>query len=398
MANMEAMDQLRLSRVQNFKNVVTGKGKVDHIPHFGNYWSWKFYDAGYKLSEALYDYDKTVDTMEQFFKRYPMDIVYETGYRNPVKVFEPLGRYNDYIFDDKNYSISIHDQCVIDDEDYDKIIADPKRFLWETFLPKKYSAFTKDGNSMDFHAFVGRLMEFGGTQGKITEIMHQYGIADFVDDGDPTGRWGFGYELLFNNMRGMKKLARDMRRMPDKVLAACEALNSITLDAQFAAYYQKPAGSNPQTCVDMNPVMLGHILLNPKQFEKFYWPYLEKIGKAAEELDKLVFVFAEGSIAPYYDFFQQLPKDRFVILSELDDVRDVKKNLPNCVACGGPGTNLLYGGTPEENIEYVAKLIEEVGGDDHRFVFSPSKMISFPNDCKRENLAAVCQYLNSIHY
>ena len=157
-------------------------------------------------------------------------------------------------------------------------------------------------------------------------------------------------------------------------------------------------GSNPNTMVDMNPVMLGHIMLNPKQFEKFYWPYLQKIAQTAEEKDKLVFLFAEGSIAPYLEFFQELPKNRFAILSELDDVYEMKRALPNCVIAGGPGTDLLGGGTPEENIMYAQKLITEIGGNDHRFIFAPGKMISFPHDCKRENLSAICQYLESIHY
>lgn len=398
MANIEEMDQLRIQRIQNFKNVITGNGKIDHIPHFGNYWSWKYYDAGYKLSEALVDYDKMADAMAQFFGRYPMDVCFEMGFRNPVKVAQHLGRDNDYIFDDRNYSISIKDQCVIEDEDYDKLIANPEKFLWESFLPKKYSVFTQEGNSIAFQEFISRFMEFGATLGRIVGIAGQYGMPSFADPNDPTGATSFGYELLFSSLRGMKKLARDIRRMPDKVWAACEALDSVVFNPSLERFRSGAMGSNPNTMVDMNPVMLGHIMLNPKQFEKFYWPYLQKIAQTAEEKDKLVFLFAEGSIAPYLEFFQELPKNRFAILSELDDVYEMKRALPNCVIAGGPGTDLLGGGTPEENIMYAQKLITEIGGNDHRFIFAPGKMISFPHDCKRENLSAICQYLESIHY
>lgn len=138
MADMEAMDKLRLERIQNFKNVITGKGKVDHIPHFCNMFTWKYYDAGYKFSEALFDYDKMYDTMKQFYTRYPVDICYETGFRNPVQVTSVLGNANDYIIDDDTYSLSIKDQSYMADEDYEALIADPKKYLWETFLPKKF--------------------------------------------------------------------------------------------------------------------------------------------------------------------------------------------------------------------------------------------------------------------
>jgi len=398
MADMSKMEELRKSRTQNFKNVISGKGPVDHIPHFGNMWSWKYYDAGYKFSEALLDYNKMSDAIGQFCQRYPMDVVYETGWRNPIQVTGILGNGNDYIIDDDAYSISIRDQSYMEDGDYEKLIANPKKYLWEEFLPKKFSVLKNQNNSVDFRKFMEKYLEFGGKMGEIGALVNSYGCCNFADPNGPADYWGFGYEILFCIMRGIRKLSVDLRRRPEQVAAACQALDETFAIPRLERGMAAPEGSNPDYCVDMNPVMLAHIILNPKQFERYYWPQFERIIKAAKEKDKLVFLFIEGESKRFWDFFQEFPKDRFAILSELDDVYEMKKALPNCVVCGGMTADLLGRGTPEQCVDLTRKLIEDLGGSDHRYIFSTGKMISFPNDCSRENLQAICNYLGSIHY
>ena len=393
------MNQLRLDRIQNFKNTITGKGKVDHIAHFGNYWSWKYYDTGYKLTEALYDYSKMEDAILTFCDRYKMDIVYETGWRNPVQVTGVLGNGNDYIINDENYSIAIHDQSYMDDGDYDALIANPKKYLWEDFLPKKFPNLGKEKNSADFGNFLGKYLEFGGALGKIGGEVAARGMATLADPNGPADYWGFGYELLFDIMRGMKKLSIDIRRNADKVEAACEALDETFAIPRLERGYAAPEGSNSEFCVDMNPVLLGHVILSPKQFERFYMPQLNRVAKVAEERDKLGYLFVEGSGRRFWDFFRDMPANRFAYHIELDDIKESKEALPNMVMAGGMPSDIIgRDGTPEQAVEYTKKLIEEIGGEDHRYIFSTMKMISFPDDCKRENLLAVCEYLNSIQY
>lgn len=398
MADMEAMDKLRLERVQNFKNVISGKGKIDHIPHYGNYWSWKYYDAGYKLSEALYDYDKMYNAMDQFFTRYPMDVCAETGWRNPIQVTSTLTDENRYIINDDTYSLSVKDQCYMDDGDYEALIANPKKYLWETFLPKKYNVLRKEKNNKDFQRLIQKYGEFGAFMGRTAGLGHAHGLADWADPDGAVDYCGSGYEVLFCHMRGMKNLSVDIRRRPEQVKDACQALDEAFSFPRYERGMAGANGSHPEFCVDMNPVMLGHVILNPKQFEKYYWPLLQRVAKVAEEKDKLVFIYIEGSAKRFWDFFRELPKDRFALVCELDDVYEMKKALPNCVIAGGMSAELLGRGTAQACVEETKKLVETLGGDNHRYIFSTGKMISFPNDCKRENLAAVCEYLNSLKY
>ena len=398
MPTMEEMDAMRKGRVQNFKNAITGKGKVDHVPHFGNFWSWKYYDAGYKFSEALNDYSKMEKAIVEFADRYPMDSLYETGWRNPIQVTGLLGNGNDYIINDETYSISIRDQSYMDDEDYKALAEDPKKYLWESFLPKKFGALKSEENSELFGAFLGKYLEFGGALGKIGGELAARGMVTLADPNGPADYWGFGYEMLFCIMRGMKKLSIDLRKRPDEVDAACKAIDETFAIPRLQRGYAAPAGSNPDFCVDMNPVLLAHVTLSPKQFERFYMPQLNRVKKVAEERDKLGYLFVEGSAMRFWDFLRDMPKDRFAYHVELDDVFESAKALPNMIMAGGMPSEILGGGTPEESVAYARKLVEELGGEDHRYIFSERKMVSFPKDCNRENLIAVCEYLNSIKY
>ena len=62
--------------------------------------------------------------------------------------------------------------------------------------------------------------------GKATRIMEEdYGLASFFPQVVAFDAFGNGLELLFNSLRGIRGLSLDIRRFPDKVEAAIEALN-----------------------------------------------------------------------------------------------------------------------------------------------------------------------------
>lgn len=61
-----------------------------------------------------------------------------------------------------------------------------------------------------------------------------------------------------------------------------------------------------------------------------------------------------------------------------------------CLA-GGMPSDLLQNGTPQECIERVKYLADTLGDG---FMLDQDKIISYRNDCKRENLQAVFDYVN----
>lgn len=388
------MSTLRQERIQLFKDAIQQKKKPERVPYFGNLFSWKIQDAGYKLSEALYDYDIMQKVLDHTFETYPIDCCYETGWRNPIQVTESLGN-DEYVIDNDTNSISLHDQCFMSTDEYDELILNPKKFLWEKVLPRKYKLLQSENNSNAFKNTLGKYAEFGRFMGSSSERMREiYGLPSFFDPNSAFDAFGNGYEFLFNFLRGIKGLSTDIRRDPSRVMAAVEAINETFAIPRIQRAANQLKGTNTDFCVDMNPVLLGHSILSPKQFEKFYWPHLKRIADYAVENDKLVYYFVESECERFWDFFQDLPKGHFAIHVELDDIFALKKKLPNICVAGGMKTDLLASGTPEQCVGYAKKLLDELGSDGG-FIFSENKMISFKRDCKAENLKAVSEFVRA---
>ena len=107
--------------------------------------------------------------------------------------------------------------------------------------------------------------------------------------------------------------------------------------------------------------------------------------------DKIMFLFTEGENSQFYEFLKEAPRGHLVLQLEIDDVFEAKKALGDRVCiCGGMPCSLLHNGTVKENIAYAKRLIDEMGPG---YIFSPDKMVSYPVDCKAENLKAVNDFV-----
>ncbi|MCL2825939.1 MAG: hypothetical protein FWD72_00870 [Eggerthellaceae bacterium] len=390
-------DDLRHERVNLFKDTITGNDPF-RVPYYANLWTWKFIDAGFGFHETLYDYAINEKVVRHTVETYKMDVLAECGWRNPVQVTDALG-VSEYNIDEEKKIINIPDQCLMEEDDYDALIADPKKYLWETYLPRKCKYLQNTPNSDVFRNFLGKYGEFGAAIGGVAGMLeHEYGIADLTPPFKAFDHWGHGLELLFNSLRGIKGLSMDIRRRPEQVEAAIEALNETFLYPRIErAKKIVTKGTDPEFCVDINPVLFAHIGFSTKQFERFYWPYLKLISDYVVENDKLVYVFAEGLSDRFYDFFRELPANRFVLHLEQDDIFEAKKALPNVTIAGGMPYEVLGSGTPAECVDYVKMLIDKLGYDKH-YIFSEDKMISFKEDCRAENLKAVTDFIYDFRY
>jgi len=79
-------------RLQLFKDCIAMK-KPKRIPLLSCFYTWKILDSdsGYKLSEAMANYDVMERVVCEFHERYQFDAYNELGTRNMVKPFDDLG-------------------------------------------------------------------------------------------------------------------------------------------------------------------------------------------------------------------------------------------------------------------------------------------------------------------
>ena len=370
-----------------FMDVIRGK-KPARVPTLSNVWTWKVFDAGYNLRQALYDYDVMADAVYKFQKKYDFDVCFDIGGRNPVRVLENFNA-EIYHLDEAGESISFRDMDMLDGPEAMHKMAQKGYFrsAVEDILPRKYNLTdTEDavkrltGAARSYKQFTDFL---GGVQKTLTE---KYAVPSLC-----YARYDLPMELVFSGgLRGIRSFSIDMRRNGD---ALEELMNAMTAETEAA--FLKKIAAYPDGNRVMYPArvtLLAHTVMNSKQFGRFCWPQLKRYADILEKNDMVGIIMTEGSIGHLTDYFQELPKDRFAILIENDDPAELRKKLPNVTIAGGYPRELLATGTKEQCVDKVKELLETVACDG-RWIYSQNKMVSFRNDVKAENLLAVNEYL-----
>lgn len=376
-------------RVKLYRDAMSFK-KPDRIPINANMFTWMFLDAGYSPTKAARSYDMINDSMIKFVKKYKVDGInyLNSGYRNPFVISDSLGGSDAYT-DQNAESLNVIVEDLMYPDEYEEVLTQFPQWLYRKFLQKFPAAkdFTVDRlmESMKIHD------EFFANKTKSIQMMRdEYGI---------TGELNFGYymsafEDLFSLYRGLKGVSMDLRRKKKEVEHYVEVTNAQRIE-QFDAWAaaQKP-GKDMTESFDAGTGILGHVLLNRKQFDMFYAPILEHTIRKTEELDKQFFMFSEGSWERFGDFFNQFKKGTLTMMVEEDNIYEIREKYPNICLIGGIDVSLLGNGTPDECVESVKKVIDDLGRDGG-LILSPNKMISFENDCKAENLKAICDFVTS---
>lgn len=386
---MTEASNLFKERVQLYKDAAKHK-KTSRVLNLANIWTWKIYDSGYKLSEALFDYNKMEDIVCKFQEKYQFDYYMDIGLRNPMKIPEALG-FTDYIIDDDNCALSyVTDINYMTEEDYDLILENYDKFLWTRCIPERYKKLCGPNGKEMLKKAAEELLTYQKFCTHMNEKMEKdYGVPKCLFSGVPTF-FNF-FETLYLAFRGMKALSIDLRRIPDKVKAVCQAQGNGRAFEKYKESTQP--GTDMNSGPDFSLYLLSHVILSKKQFEEFYWPMLKEIFDFVEKYDKIVHIFNECENSRLYDFYKQAPKGHVVVHFENDDLFKAKKEIGDTVClCGGMPTDLLARGTKKECIDYAKRLIDELASDGG-FIFSQDKMISYPNDCSAENLIAVNEFV-----
>jgi hypothetical protein len=370
-------------RTELFANVFQFK-RNKRVPLGSNFFTWKFLDAGYKLSEALYDYDIIEKVNDEFHLRYQFDAYMDLGAMNPMRVTSALGGGFRTI-DSTDEIIVTQDHHIMEREEYPELVDNPLAFYWT----KAFKRFCKPGITMgEMENAVNEFRSYIECSGKIiNKHINQYGAMMFGRNTIPTP-----FEAFFNAFRGIKEFSLDIRK--------CKTQVKEIMDTMFATVSEPVI--NRAIAADyagfVAPIMLGflgHSVLSVDQYGELYWPYIKKILDAAMKHKKTVWCYCEGSMLRFAEFFQDIPCGVALMHLEQDDIFEVRKKLPNIALAGGMPTDLLGYGTQEECVDYAKKLIDTLGDG---FVLSQNKMMSFRNDAKRENLLAVNEFARTYRY
>ncbi|MBS7640989.1 hypothetical protein KEJ12_05035 [Candidatus Bathyarchaeota archaeon] len=261
-------------------------------------------------------------------------------------------------------------------DEYDKFVENPSEFMAEVVVPRAHQSLERPGSAEAMAALIRAALE-GLKYIKFTDSL----INELAKLGYPsanaTALTLVPLDFLGDYLRTIPGVLLDLRRKPDKVKEACDALMK---NLPYRTFTFKPISSI------MIPLHLNEYL-SPKLYYEFYWPYLKNIITSFYNRGIRCHVAFEGRHDAYLESILELPKGWGVAFFEKTDVRKAKKILEGhtCVMGGVPPT-LLLNATPSEVEEYVRKLLEEVmpGGG---FILATSAPI--PAETPPENVKSV---------
>jgi hypothetical protein len=375
--------ELLKERTELYANVLQFK-KNKRVPVQSNFWTWKTLDAGYKLSEALYDVKVLAKINEEFNERYQFDSYLDLGTRNPLAAQEALGGGYHKI-DQSDEAIIVDDHYVMERDEYKELAKNPVGFYWS----KVFKRYCKSGIT------VGEMKNAVKVYSEFSQFS-----ASTIDT--CINKWGalkpakymlsVPFETLFNTLRGMKEVSLDVRKCKQEMK---EAMDVVFETATMPLVEQAAKDDLTGFICAVNIGFLAHSVLSVDQFAELYWPYVKRILDVLAAHNKALFIFGESHMLRFAEFFQDIPKGRILYQLEQDDIFEVRKRLPNLSIVGGMPTELLGRGSKQECVDYAKKLIDTLGDG---FVLSQNKMMSFRKDAVRENVLAVNEFVRNYRY
>jgi hypothetical protein len=198
------------------------------------------------------------------------------------------------------------------------------------------------------------------------------------------------FDVLADVYRGFSNIVKDIRRMPEKVEEACEAL------VPYAMWMGNKSKPHP---LGYN-VIATHMgpFIRVKDFERFYFPTFKKLLHMQAARGQKTYAFCESDWDKLADHLAELPMGT-ILRFEKGTPQLYKDKMGDrmCLAGFYP-IDLIKHGTVEQCVD-KAKEIMDVMMPGGNFYFSFDKTALRKEDLNLDNYAAVMDYvLENGHY
>ncbi|HHV83748.1 MAG TPA: hypothetical protein GXX43_08850 [Tepidanaerobacter syntrophicus] len=330
--------------------------------------------AGITQHEFCYDYDKAIKAIEKYLRDFPSDMpgggfsgldgrafcIAFSEFPDLSPAFTLVsGPLHDALGDkyyrypgreiDENASPQFIGGTFMQPEEYDQLIEDPVGFIAETILPRACTNLETKRKAMATWVRVGmEISKAGPAYAELGKILAELGYPSM-----PMG-WGYApMDIIGDFLRGISNAVLDVRRYPDKVKKAIDALTEPVIQYSLATVQ---GGAK----IAMFPLHLNEYL-SPKLYNEFYWPSLKKVIMRFYEEGVKSQVFFEGHHESHLETILELPKGWGVAYFEKTDVVKAKEVLQGhtCIM-GGIRMSLLVSGTPQEIDDFIKDLLKKM--------------------------------------
>jgi uroporphyrinogen-III decarboxylase len=188
--------------------------------------------------------------------------------------------------------------------------------------------------------------------------------------------------FLADQLRSFTGISKDIRRIPEKVEEACEALIPV-LVKMGAAKGEKASNRD----IIFIPLHMAPFM-REKDFARFWWPSFKKLTDQLNAYGYTVGMFLEQDWTRYIDYLQDMKPGTHLWI-EYGDMALFKKKLGDKhILTGGYPINMAKTGTVQQCEDEVKRLLDIVAPGGH-YYFSWDKGPLLLKDVKMENVHAI---------
>lgn len=273
-------------------------------------------------------------------------------------------------------------------EDYDYFIEKPLDCIIERVVPRLHPGLDTDDaikRSSTFakalRAYYDAFAQFGAINQKMKA---KYGFYSY-----PFGSVAKAiapFDFIADQLRGFTNIVLDIRRNPEKVAEACEAITPILI--------KKQTPKNPSKYGLVNfPLHMGSYL-RTKDFQKLYWPTFKKTVDTLDAAGTRVGLFVEHDWTRYLDYLNEFPKGT-IMRFEYGDPKLIKEKVgKKHIISGLYPITLIKNGTKDQCVDKAKELIDILApGGNYFFDFDKSPITL--DSINLDNYIAVLDYVKN---
>ena len=387
------MEQLYAERLKRYVTAMRNE-KPDKIPIRPFVAEFTATYAGFTVQEVTHDYEKAFEAARKCAADFDWDAVVGnmvyvwTGLTQAIGLKYYAAPGIDIAPDvGFQYLEPSEEKAFMKREDYDQLIEDPTGFLYNVWLPRVSADVSAMGEPTSFRnnlsflkGGMAMLSYFNGFGDQAARLKAESGTVSAI-----SGILKAPLDILADKLRGYIGLTMDLMEIPDKVLAACEALMPHLTWVALS-------GADPEKNVPITIWMHrgGVPFVNPEQFDTYYWATLKPIIEEIWSNGHQVLFYAEGNWNPHLKSFAELPAGSIIYHVDQADIFEVHEALGDkfCLSGGIPNFVLSYG-TPDDVREHCKKVIDGVARDGG-YIMDASAIVQ--DDGKVENMQAMTDF------
>ena len=365
-------------------------GKPDRIPIRPFVAEWTARYAGYSCQEVSHDYRKAFEAVIKCCADFDWDAVVPNMVYVWTGLSQSVGLYYyaipgidvepDNCFQYREPSL---ENSFMRREEYDELIEDPTRFLYEVWFPRvasEVSASSYRSKVSLVKSSMAMLSYFTAFGPQIERMRTETGTVSAI-----SGILKAPLDILADKLRGYVGLSFDLMEIPDKVLAACQALMPHL-------GYIAVSGLDPERNLPI-PIWMhrgGVPFVSYELFNKIYWPTLTPILDAIWARGNQCLFYAEGNWDAHLETFATRPAGSIIYHIDRGNPSEIHKALGDkfCLTGGIPNA-LLMNGTQDQVRAYCKRVIDEVAGEGG-YIMDASAIVQ--NDATIENIRAMTDF------